>query len=122
MNNRETFPPELLKRIMNLYNVLLEVLPVGNLDEWARGFVGEMRPENEVRIHEAIAVVFLAVLNELEASQQEKKRLYTVLALAASGMTVRRLEKGLPDGAPGYDELLERWKQAFTANERPILR
>ena len=30
---------------------------------------------------------------------------------------MRNMEQGLPDGAPGRDELFDRWKQAFISNE-----
>jgi hypothetical protein len=122
MDSEEAFPPGLLKRITNLYVLMHDVLPVSNLNEWIGGFVDEKRPENEVRIHEAVAVVYLSVLDGLKASQQQKKHLYTVLVLVASGMTVRHMEQGLPDAAPGHDELLGRWKQAFAAGQRPVPR
>ena len=101
MDYSQCFPADLIDRMVCLHDVLQEVLPTDGLDAWVGGFVGEMRPENEVRIFEAVAVVYCDVLKGVEATLQERKRLYTTLAMAASAMAADGIEDGRPVGTPG---------------------
>jgi hypothetical protein len=119
MDYSQYFPPNLIDRMTHLHDVLQEVLPTDGLDAWIGGFVGEIRPENEVRIFEAIAVVYSDVLKSVDSTLKQRQRLYTTLVIAASGMVVPGIEDGLPVGTPGYDELYRRFTEAFALNERP---
>jgi hypothetical protein len=119
MDYSEVFPPELTARMTRLHGILQHVLPSSRLDDWIGGFIGERRPINEVHIFEAIAVVYLEVLNGLDASLKERKRLYSTLCMAASGFTADGIEDGLPAMAPGYYELVNLWERAYRAGERP---
>ena len=116
MDYSQYFPPKLVERMTHLHDVLQEVLPTDGLDAWIGGFVGENRPENEVRIFEAIAVVYSDVLKGVEATRQERQRRYTTLVMVASGMVMPGIEDGLPVGTPSYDELYRRFTEAFALN------
>ena len=94
-------------------------LPVKNLDEWIGGFIGERLPENEVRIWEAIAVVFGEVCREVDLSGDEKKKLYFLLVMESSGYYMAGIEETIPPGVPGLKELAAKWQRAFRAGERP---
>jgi hypothetical protein len=116
MDYDKIFSADLVARIKSLHNELCEVLPSPDLDDWIRGFIGENRPENEVRIFEAIAVVYREVLAEHDLSLEHQKELYSILVMASCGYMVPNIDERLPPGSPGYDELAERWERAFIAN------
>ena len=122
MRYNQHFSPQLIARMTHVHSVLQDVLPSRELDDWIGGFVGELRPEHELRIFEAIAAVYLDVLTGIDATPQQKQRLYTALVTAASGFAVAGIDDGLPLGAPGLDELSDRFDRAFALQERPELR
>jgi len=118
MDYKNMFSPRLVTRMTSVHSVLREAMPTMSLDGWIKGFIGENRPENEIRIFEAIAIVYREVIAELDLTSEEKQSLYNTLVMVASGYVTEDIDERLPAGSPRYSELLERWEKAFTTNER----
>lgn len=119
MNYEKVFAPGLVSRMERLHTALYDALPNKDLDCWIRGFIGENRPENEVRILECVAVVYLELVSESDLSAKEKESLYATLVMIVSGWVVPDMEARLPQGVPSLSMLGDQLESAYATNERP---
>jgi len=107
-----------LQRLARLCEVTQEVCP-HTLDDWISDFIGENRPENEIRTVEAIAVVYSKLSDNTDLKTKDKQKLYRLLCMLSAGMTFPEIDDTIPEGLPTSSELYEMYRAARTAGDRP---
>jgi len=107
-----------LQRLARLCEVTQEAYPY-NLDHWISDFIGERRPENEIQIVEAIAVVYLQLTDNTDLKTEDKKGLYRLLCMVSAGMTFPEIEDTIPSGLPTSTAMYEMFCDARVAGARP---
>ncbi len=110
--------PDQLGRIARLCEVTKEACP-STLDEWIGDFIGEARPENEIRTVEAIAVVYLRLTDNTDLKIEDKQSLYGTLCFLSTGFRSPEIEDKIPKGLPTSSELFEMYCVARAAGDRP---
>lgn len=109
-----------LRRVARLKEVLYEANPI-TMQAWIDGFLRDRDPEREIRILEAITVVYTQLTKEIDLSVKDKQRLYDVLCLISMGVrtpdltTLISAHKELPESAV----LVEMVQQACSAGIKP---
>lgn len=117
-NKHCALTPDQLGRIARLCEVTKEACP-STLDEWIGDFIGEARPENEIRTVEAIAVVYLRLTDNTDLNSEDKKSLYGTLCFLSTGFRSPEIEDKIPKGLPTSSELFEMFRVARAAGDRP---
>jgi len=107
-----------LQRLARLCEVIQEAYPY-TLDRWISDFIGENRPENEIQIVEAIAVVYLQLTDITDLKTEDKQKLYRLLCMISAGMTFPEIEDTIPKSLPTSTEIYEMFCEARTAGDRP---
>ena len=110
--------PDQLGRIARLCEVTQEACS-RTLDEWIGDFIGEARPENEIRTVEAIAVVYLQLTDNTDLKSEDKQSLYSVLCFLSTGFRSPEIEDKIPKGLPTGSELIEMYRVARATGDRP---
>jgi len=117
-HNPGVLTPDQLQRLARLCEVTQEACP-HSLDDWISDFIGERRPENEIRCVEAIAVVYLQLTDNTGLKTEDKKGLYRLLCMVSAGMTYQGIEDRIPKGLPTSTEMYEMFCEARAAGDRP---
>ena len=107
-----------LQRLARLCEVTQEACP-HTLDDWISDFIGERRPENEIQIVEAIAVVYLQISENTDFKSEDKQGLYRFLCILSLGMTFPKIDDTIPEGFPKSAEMYEMFCEARAAGARP---
>ena len=107
-----------LQRLARLCEVTQEACP-RTYDDWISDFIGERRPDNEIQIVEAIAVVYLQLTDNTDLKTEDKQGLYRLLCMVSAGMTYQGIEDRIPEGLPTSTEMYEMFCVARTACDRP---
>lgn len=116
--NPGVLTPDQLQRLARLCEVTQEACPM-TLDDWIGDFIGENRPENEIRTVEAIAVVYIHLTDITDLKREEKQSLYSTLCMLSAGMTYQGIEDRIPNDLPTSSELYEMYRVARNAGDRP---
>ncbi len=116
--NPGVLTPDQLQRLARLCEVTQEAYPY-TLDHWIDDFIGENRPENEIRIVEAIAVVYLQISENTDFKSEDKQGLYRLLCILSLGMTFQKIDDTIPEGFPKSAEMYEMFCVARAAGARP---
>jgi len=114
----DRLPPEQLHRVARLRDALSEAYPM-TLDGWVDGFVRDLYPESEIKIIEAVAVVYLRLTERTKLSIKEKQQLYAVLCLLSAGGASQEIEDTIPRGLPNCHEIFEMYRSARATDSRP---
>ena len=117
-NKHCALTPDQLGRIARLCEVTKEACP-STLDEWIGDFIGEARPENEIRTVEAIAVVYLRLTDNTDLNSEDKQSLYGTLCFLSTGFRSPEIEDKIPKGLPTSTEMYEMFCVARAAGDRP---
>ena len=116
--NPGVLTPDQLQRLARLCEVTQEACPQ-TLDDWIGDFIGENRPENEIRTVEAIAVVYLQLTDSTDLKTETKQSLYRLLCILSAGMIYPEIEDRIPEGLPTSTEMYEMYSAARAAGDRP---
>ena len=117
-NKHCALTPDQLGRIARLCEVTKEACP-STLDEWIGDFIGEARPENEIRTVEAIAVVYLRLTDNTDLNSEDKKSLYGTLCFLSTGFRSPEIDDTIPEGLPTSSEMYEMFCVARVDGTRP---
>ena len=117
-HNPGVLTPDQLQRLARLCEVTQEACQM-TLDDWISDFIGEYRPENEIRCVEAIAVVYLQISENTDFKSEDKQGLYRLLCILSAGMTYPEIEDRIPKGLPTSTEMYEMFCVARAAGARP---
>ena len=117
-NKHCALTPDQLGRIARLCEVTQEACSM-TLDEWIGDFIGEARPENEIRTVEAIAVVYLRLTDNTDLKIEDKQSLYGTLCFLSTGFRSPEIEDKIPKGLPTSTEMYEMFCVARAAGDRP---
>ncbi len=117
-HNPGVLTPDQLQRLARLCEVTQEACPQ-TLDDWFGDFIGENRPENEIRTVEAIAVVYSRLSDNTDLKIETKQSLYRLLCILSAGMTYSGIEDRIPEGLPTSSELYKLYRVARAAGDRP---
>ena len=107
-----------LQRLARLCEVTQEACQM-SLDEWIGDFIGEARPENEIRTVEAIAVVYSQLSDNTDLTCEDKQSLYSVLCFLSTGFQSPEIEDKIPKGLPTSSKLYEMYRVARAAGDKP---
>jgi len=110
--------PDQLQRLARLCEVTQEACPQ-TINDWIGDFIGENRPENEIRTIEAIAVVYLQLTDNTDLKTKDKQKLYRLLCMLSAGMTFPEIDDTILKGLPTSSELYEMYRTARAAGDRP---
>jgi len=116
--NPGVLTPDQLQRLARLCEVTQEACPQ-SLDDWIGDFIGENRPENEIRTVEAIAVVYSKFSDNTDLKREDKQTLYSTLCMLSAGMTFPEIDDTIPKVLPTCSELYEMYCVARAAGARP---
>ncbi len=117
-HNPGVLTPDQLQRLARLCEVTQEAYPY-SLDHWISDFIGENRPDNEIQIVEAIAVVYLQLTDITDLKTEDKQGLYRLLCMVSAGMTYQGIEDRIPKGLPTSTEIYEMYCEARASGARP---
>ena len=117
-HNPGVLTPDQLQRLARLCEATQEACP-HTLDDWISDFIGERRPENEIRTVEAIAVVYSKLSDNTDLKTEDKQGLYRLLCMVSAGMTYQGIEDRIPEGLPTSTEMYEMYRTARIAGDRP---
>lgn len=110
----ETLPYNVVNRIRLLREVLIEVFP----QDWRTvidNFRRDLHPEDELRIWESLASVYVAVVNEFKLGPDERHKLYSELLDRIT--TNASIPWELPDESTPWER---RAHDLFTGNVDPL--
>jgi hypothetical protein len=114
----ETLAPGQLQRVARLQNVLWEVEPI-TLDGWVDDYLRETNPEQEIRIMESVAVVYLKLTSNTRIMLEEKTSLYSLLCAMSFGARHREVNKYIPKGLPSASKIHKMFCKALEGFARP---
>ena len=108
------------RRVARLREVLAEPYPM-TMEGWMDGFLRDADPESEIRIIEACAVAYQRLASQAQLSDEEKKRLYSVLCALSTGASGAQLASALPTGKglPDLKGAASMLREAYAAGLRP---
>ena len=108
------------RRVARLREVLAEAYPM-TMEGWIDGFLRDAHPESEIRIIEACAVAYQRLASQARLSDEEKKRLYSLLCALTAGAGGAQLASALPTGKglPDLEGVARMLRDAYAAGLRP---